>query len=81
MCVTDEPKSGIIGFLHSQFFWEVFNSVAENRVGLNFGRGAFFSLGIQRLWFEREGSFLHCKGEAVIPLSIHLHIWIWVWYG
>lgn len=66
MCITDKSKSDVIERAICQFFWEVFNSVVGNGVGLEIGGGAFSSLRTQML-LEGEGSFLHCKCEAVMP--------------
>lgn len=65
MCVTDKSKSDVIEHASCQFFWEVFNLVIGNRVGLEIGGEAFSSLRTQML-LEGEGSFLHCKCEAVM---------------
>lgn len=75
MCVTDKSKSDVIERVSCQFFWEVFNLVIGNRVGLEIGGEAFSSLRTQML-LEGEGSFLHCKCEAVMlfppPYITHL---------
>ena len=47
MCVKDKPKIYLTGCELSVFLGSVFNSVAGNGVGLEFGGGHFSSLGTQ----------------------------------